>query len=187
MSLPPFKTVRAPGALGLQAKYCPFVRPSTLREKTFVSRGNPGFFAIRDKVERNSPDALSWWVVGGTSLKLVPKAVVRNRLKRRWTNAFADSMRQNGFHSNGKLLSGSKRGPNSTPGLKGTLEILIWTRSGLDAPYDKLVQATNALIKMLQRGGRKFSPEMWPAPVHVWDKGRREEAESAWSIVKPQK
>lgn len=187
MAVAPFKAVRFPSILGLQANYCPFVRPSTLDEKAFVSRWHPRVFATRDKYARASPDALSWWVVSGTSQKVVPQAVVRNRLKRRWANAFADSMRQNGFHANGKLLSGPKDGKSSIPGLKGSLELLIYSRTGLDAPYDKLVQATDVLVKTLRRGGPKFSPDLWPRPASIWHKGRREDADSTWSIVKPQK
>merc|ERR1711939_1253352 len=161
MALAPFKAVRFPSILGLQANYCPFVRPSTLDEKAFVSRWHPRVFATRDKDARASPDALSWWVVSG--------------------------MRQNGFHANGKLLSGPKDGRSSIPGLKGSLELLIYSRTGLDAPYDKLVQATDVLVKTLRRGGPKFSPDLWPRPASIWHKGRREDADSTWSIVKPQK
>ncbi|KAJ9633000.1 hypothetical protein H2204_007390 [Knufia peltigerae] len=187
MALSPFKPVRFPSSgLGLQAQYCPFVRPSTLDEKSFASRWHPNVFAVRDKYSDIRPDVLTWRVVSATSHKLVPKAVMRNRLKRRWANAFADSMRNNGLHTTGKPLSGSKDAKTAPAKLQGTLEMLIFSASGIDASYDKLVSTTDVLVKTLLRADAKFSPESWPKPQPVYG-GRKDRADSRWSIVAPLK
>ncbi|KIW10323.1 hypothetical protein PV08_11285 [Exophiala spinifera] len=187
MALSPFKTVRFPSfGLGLQAQYCPFVRPSTLDEKSFASRWHPNVFTVRDKYSSVRPDVLTWRVVSATSHKLVPKAVMRNRLKRRWANAFADSMRNNGLHTTGRPLSVSKRAKNAPPKVQGTLEMLVFSASGLHVSYDKLLKATDVLVKTLLRGDAKLSPESWPKPQPVYG-GRKDRADSRWSIVAPVK
>ncbi|KAL6245071.1 hypothetical protein RBB50_007846 [Rhinocladiella similis] len=157
-----------------------------LDEKSFASRWHPNVFAVQDKYSHRRPDVLTWRVVTATSHKLVPKAVMRNRLKRRWANAFADSMRNNGLHTTGKLLTGSK-GAKTTPSkVQGTLEMLIYSASGLHESYDKLVKATDVLVKTLLRGDAKFSPDSWPKPQPVYG-GRKDRADSRWSIVAPLK
>ncbi|KIX10654.1 uncharacterized protein Z518_01738 [Rhinocladiella mackenziei CBS 650.93] len=102
-------------------------------------------------MSRIRPDTLKWACISAVSSKKVTKSVMRNRLKRRWANAFADALRSNGFHANGRSQEGPKDGKNYKPGLKGTLEILIFADSGLHLPYNDLVGGSNTIVKALRQ------------------------------------
>jgi len=71
-------------------------------------------------------------------------------LKRRWANAFADSLRQNGYHYNGRSMEGPKNGPDYISGLKGSVELHVFTADGLEIPYVELVKSSSTIIKALQ-------------------------------------
>ncbi len=147
---PPFREIRT-SFHGVKARYCPALRPTTQHEREITDRFNPKQDAVKDLYSRVPPNTLLWRVITNTSQKKVPKAVMRNRLKRRWANAFADSLRQNGYHYNGRSMEGPKKGPNYISGLKGSVELHVFTAAGLELPYVELVKSSNSIIKALRQ------------------------------------
>lgn len=184
---PPFKDVRCPTVHGLRARFCPVLRPRTVDERPANDWFNPKIHATRDKYAKIQPDTLQWCVVTATSQKTVPKAVMRNRLRRRWANAFADSLRSNGFHINGRSQYGSKDGTYSRPGLSGTLELLVYSPSGLTLQYHELLRSTGMVVKALRQGASRSKQGSQSASgAPFWAVGSKEKAgpaSSAWSLV----
>ncbi|KAI1617423.1 hypothetical protein EDD37DRAFT_619930 [Exophiala viscosa] len=186
-NFPPFKDIRGPAVNGLRARFCPVLRPRTIDEREIRDWFNPKIHALRDKYSKVSSDTLEWCVVAATSQKKVPKAVMRNRLRRRWANAFADSLRSNGFHFNGRSQAGPKDGTDARPGLTGTLELCVYSPNGLTVPYHELLRSTNMIVKTLKQASRRPSQVPRPAPVRFWTEKSRDEAKpaskTAWSFV----
>ncbi|OAP56593.1 hypothetical protein AYL99_08705 [Fonsecaea erecta] len=150
----PFRPLTFPQALGfgLRARYTPVENVPTLFDHKFlVDRYSPKRAAVTDYYSRLPPDVLRWCVISNASIKRLPKAVLRNRLKRRWASAFAEALKRAGYHHNGRRRSGPKDGKNYIPGLKGTLEILVFSERGINCPHGELVGACGALLKSLQR------------------------------------
>ncbi|KIX94321.1 uncharacterized protein Z520_10031 [Fonsecaea multimorphosa CBS 102226] len=150
----PFRPLPVPQALGfgLKARYTPVENVPTLFDHKFlVDRYSPKRAAVTDYYSRLAPDVLRWRVISNASAKKVPKAVLRNRLKRRWASAFAEALKRAGYYHNGRKRSGPKDGKNYIPGLKGTLEILVYSERGITCPHGELVGACGALLKSLQR------------------------------------
>lgn len=150
-SMPALKEIRNASIHGLRAKFSPSSRPTVVDVRTLLDHFHPKREAVKDKYSKTAPDTLQWCVVSDTSHKTVPMAAMRNRLKRRWANAFADGLRQNGYHANGRSLDGPKAGKDYKMGLKGTLEMHIYNPSGLSLPYGDLVKSTGALVKALRQ------------------------------------
>ncbi|KIW26613.1 uncharacterized protein PV07_06432 [Cladophialophora immunda] len=150
----PFKPLPVPQALGfgLKARYTPVENVPTLFDHKFLAdRYSPKRAAVTDYYSRLAPDVLRWRVISNASIKKVPKAVLRNRLKRRWASAFTEALKKAGYYHNGRKRSGPKDGKNYIPGLKGTLEILVFSERGISCPHGELVGACGALLKSLQR------------------------------------
>ncbi|KIW98360.1 uncharacterized protein Z519_00020 [Cladophialophora bantiana CBS 173.52] len=150
----PFKPLPVPQALGfgLKARFTHVENVPTLFDHKFlVDRYSPKRAAITDYYSRLAPDVLRWRVISNASIKKVPKAVLRNRLKRRWASAFAEALKRAGYYHNGRQRSGPKDGKNYISGLKGTLEILVFSERGITCPHGELVGACGALLKSLQR------------------------------------
>ncbi|KIW75364.1 hypothetical protein Z517_10105 [Fonsecaea pedrosoi CBS 271.37] len=150
----PFKPLPVAQALGfgLKARYTPVENVPTLFDHKFlVDRYSPKRAAVTDYYSKLKPDVLRWRVISNASVKKVPKAVLRNRLKRRWASAFAEALKNAGYYHNGRKRSGPKDGKKYVVGLKGTLEILVFTERGITCPHGELVGACGALLKSLQR------------------------------------
>ncbi|OAL27074.1 hypothetical protein AYO20_09882 [Fonsecaea nubica] len=150
----PFKPLPVAQALGfgLKARYTPVENVPTLFDHKFlVDRYSPKRAAVTDYYSKLKPDVLRWRVISNASVKKVPKAVLRNRLKRRWASAFAEALKNAGYYHNGRKRSGPKDGEKYVVGLKGTLEILVFSERGITCPHGELVGACGALLKSLQR------------------------------------
>ncbi|KIV85084.1 hypothetical protein PV11_00819 [Exophiala sideris] len=184
---PPFRDIRGPAVHGLRARFCPVLRPRTIDERPISDWFNPKIHALRDKYSKLPSDTLEWCVVAATSQKKVPKAVMRNRLRRRWANAFADSLRSHGFHFNGRSLAGPKDGRDARPGLTGTLELCVYSAHGLTVPYHELLRSTNTVLNTLKQEARRPSQRSGPAPFRFWSERSRDDArpasKTAWSFV----
>lgn len=147
-----FKSILVPQAqgYGLKARYSPVENiPAYFDYRALVERYSPRRPAIIDHYSRMQPDRLSWRVVTNLSAKHISKAVLRNRLKRRWASAFAEALKGAGYHHNGRRISGPKDGKNYVVGLRGTLEILIFSNRGLTCPHRELVGSSRCLIRAL--------------------------------------
>ncbi|KIW71735.1 ribonuclease P protein component [Phialophora macrospora] len=157
-----FKPLPIPAALGfgLKARYTPVENVPTLFDHKFiVDRYSPKRAAVVDYYSRLPPDRLSWRVISNISSKQVNKAVLRNRLKRRWASAFAEALKNHGYYHNGRQRSGPKDGKEYIPGLRGTLEILIFSDRGITCSHRELVGASHSLVKSLVRKVKQLEPK----------------------------
>ncbi|EXJ63229.1 hypothetical protein A1O7_03676 [Cladophialophora yegresii CBS 114405] len=157
-----FRTLQIPAALGfgLKARYTPIENVPTLFDHKFiVDRYSPKRAAVVDYYSRLPPDRLSWRVITNISSKQINKAVLRNRLKRRWASAFAEALKNHGYYHNGRKRRGPKEGKKYIPGLTGTLEILIFSDRGITCPHSELVGASHALVKSLVRKVQQLAPK----------------------------
>ncbi|KAJ9612627.1 hypothetical protein H2200_004224 [Cladophialophora chaetospira] len=149
-----FKPLQIPAAqgFGLKARYTPVENVPTLFDYKFiVDRYSPKRAAVVDYYSRLAPDRLSWRVISNINSKDINKAVLRNRLKRRWASAFAEALKDHGYYHNGRRRTAPKDGKHYLTGLKGTLEILIFSDRGINGAHRELVGASRALVKALIR------------------------------------
>ncbi|EXJ80145.1 hypothetical protein A1O1_08287 [Capronia coronata CBS 617.96] len=151
MSSSPLAPLKIPSIHGLKARFAPSLVPKTPDSRIINDRFNPRRFKLLYKYSKVPPDTLQWSVVSSVSQKTIPKAVMRNRLKCRWANAFADALRKNGYHANGRRLAGPKDGHDYKVGLRGTLEIHAYSKNGLTIDYDELVSASGGLVRALRQ------------------------------------
>ena len=112
---------------------------------------SPKRAAVVDYYSRLAPDRLTWRVISNVGSKQVNKAVLRNRLKRRWASAFTEALKEDGYYHNGRKRSGPKDGTKYTIGLRGTLEILVFSDRGISCPHSELVHASRAVLKAVMR------------------------------------
>jgi hypothetical protein len=161
-----FKSLHIPAVIGfgIRARYTPVENvPNLFDHKFMVDRYSPKRAAVVDYYSRLPPDRLSWRVISNLSSKQVNKAVLRNRLKRRWASAFAEALQDHGYYHNGRQRSGKKDGKDYIPGLRGTLEILVYSDRGLTCAHSELVGASHALVKSLVRKAQQLGPKAAPA------------------------
>ena len=158
-----FRGIQVPAVLGfgLKARYTPAENvPTRFDHKFIVDRYSPKRAAMIDYYSRLPRERLLWRVISNVGSKQVNKAVLRNRLKRRWASAFAEALKNHGYHHNGRMRFGPKDGKNSVTGLKGTLEILVFSDRGISCPHRELVGASNALVKVVVRKAQQAAAKI---------------------------
>ncbi|EHY57316.1 hypothetical protein HRR83_002803 [Exophiala dermatitidis] len=153
----PLVPLRIPNIHGLKARFAPFHAPKSPDQRIINDRFNPRRLKLLHQYSKILPDTLQWSVVSAVSTKTIPKAVMRNRLKRRWANAFADALRNTGYHANGRRLDGPKHGQDYKVGLKGTFEIHAYSKAGLTLGYHELVSSSEVLVKALEQQIQKVN------------------------------
>jgi hypothetical protein len=149
-----FKNLQIPASLGfgLKARYTPVENvPALSDHRLLVDRYSPKRAAVSDRYSRLPPDRLCWRVISNISFKEIGKAVLRNRIKRRWASAFAEALKDHGYYHNGRKRSGPADGKHYVTGLTGTLEILIFSNRGLTCGHHELVVASRNVVKALNR------------------------------------
>ncbi len=154
-----FEPLLIPAAqgFGLKARFTPVENVPTLFDVKFlVDRHSPKRAAVADYYSRLPRNRLSWRVISNISSKQVNKAVLRNRLKRRWASAFAQALKDHGYHHNGNRRIIPNDGKKYVAGLKGTLEILIYSDRGIDCAHRELIGASHALVKSLARKAKQL-------------------------------
>lgn len=148
---PPFRHLAHSGRKSVTAKFCPVLIPWAFELRSLHDRLSPSIFRIHDDLQRRNPDALNWKVI--TSIvRLVPQAVLRNRVKRRYCSAFGKALESQGYHNNGSprqdAMDASKE---PLPPLKGTLEIYLFSKDPLTDPFPTLVAESVKIIDAIKR------------------------------------
>ncbi|EXJ86345.1 hypothetical protein A1O3_03296 [Capronia epimyces CBS 606.96] len=172
--------LRTPSIHGLKARFAPFHAPNTPDSRIINDRFNPRRFKLLAKYSKVAPDTLKWTVISSVSTKTIPMAVMRNRMKRRWANAFADALRSNGYHVNGRSLDGPKDGKGYRVGLYGTVEIHAYAKSGLTLEYADLVSSSTILVRALQQQVQKVKPRLSSPALSVEERAGRRSTWSTW-------
>lgn len=154
---PVLQTLKLGNVHGIRARYTPYIIPIGFDRTALWERYCPNRLALEHKYDKIPRDSLLWTFSPNPTAQQVPKAVVRNRLKRRWANAFADELRERGYYTNGRLMSGPKASKGYRPGIWGTVEYQIFGRSGITLAYPELRKLANVLVKDLIQTAKKHS------------------------------
>jgi hypothetical protein len=90
------------------------------------------------------------------SVKVLDKAVTRERLRRRYKEAFREALRMRGFDKDGKPLENEQASPNSRP-LFGTFEAHVHGGLGFHLKFPVLVQQAGLVIDAVRRECQKHA------------------------------
>jgi ribonuclease P protein component len=144
-------SVGAAQGFGLKARYTHHQNCPSLGDHIFlVDRYSPKRLLVQDYYNRLPKDRLSWRIITNISHKSVPKAVLRNRLRRRWASAFTEALKKAGYaHDGHKIVEGQKV-KTGEGGLRGSLEVLVYSDRGLDCPHWQLTGACKQLVKAIE-------------------------------------
>jgi len=186
LRFPPLRNLKIPVLQALSLKYSPEVAPWTTDVPILKSTLNPKHDLVRDRYIHRSKDALHWAVIANVSVKAVPKAVLRVRLRRRWTSAFTEALKLEGYRTNGKRLRDAADGEHR-PDLVGTLEIYVYGPQGLHKPFKDLIRTSGTIVRALkaqqnrprhhhQPHASPHAPAPWQAKVPTKSKGWAETA-----------
>lgn len=115
---------------------------------------NVTYHKLLDDYQNMPQDTLRWIVVANTAVKEVPKAVMRERLRRRVRGAFRQALQIAGYDwKDGKLWVGDKPTEKQTPSqdLRGTLEIHCRGRAALDCEFTEILEHANTVVQEVVR------------------------------------
>jgi hypothetical protein len=117
------------------------------------------FPKLMDIYENTPQDVLRWQVIANTAIREVPKAVMRERLRRRVREAFREALKGMGYDRNGRVLQPAPPAGKTAKDLRGTLEIHCRSRAGLDCEFGEIVQfarsALDAVVKSFNQSSAK--------------------------------
>lgn len=147
--LKPAINLRVPNALGLFLKYNRNVVPFQLELNVVQNSFNPKCSMVQDQINRIPPDTFRWVFVASVN-KDLQKAVPRKRVKRRWTSAFQQALKEKGYSLDGHVLEPAEN-RSTQRGLSGTLQALIYSSSALNAPFKILVHHSKAVVELLEK------------------------------------
>jgi len=88
------------------------------------------------------------------SIRVLDKAVTRERLRRRHKEAYREALKRRGYDKDGRLLEGAPRSPNARP-LFGTFEVHIHAGLGFHLKFPVLVNQAGLVIDAIQRECQK--------------------------------
>jgi hypothetical protein len=88
------------------------------------------------------------------SVKVLDKAVTRERLRRRHKEAYREALKMRGFDKDGKLLDSQLQSPNARP-LSGTFEVHVYGGLGFDLGFPALVEQAGLVIDVIRRKCQK--------------------------------
>ena len=102
----------------------------------------------------NGPlNALDWSVNADPSVKLLPRAILRSKLRDRWKRAFRAALLRAGYAADGGNLMSTRK----TDGLTGRLYISVNNAQGFHETDDQLVEECGALITALESSAENLA------------------------------
>jgi hypothetical protein len=161
MPYPELRHLRVPGLNLANIHYSPQFAPYKRDLEVLTNPHNVLHYKIRDRYARLPKDTLRWQVFTVMSVKVLDKAVTRERLRRRHKEAFREALKRRGYDKDGKLLDGPLKSPNAKP-LFGTFEVHVHGGLGFHLKFPVLVQQAGLVIDAVQRecqknAGRNFN------------------------------
>jgi hypothetical protein len=136
-------------ASNVHVRFLPIKAPFFTEGELLTDEGNPIWTKAYDEYSKIPSDILRFRFNTRTTTKNVSRAVLRNRIKRRYTDAFATVLRNNGFYTNGRKMTGLKNGTALQVGLVGTLEVSIFASAGLTLPWKTLLADTQKIFNVV--------------------------------------
>ena len=147
MSYPQFRILRISGAAFYKTiHYSPEIVPWRSHLEVLTNPQNPLFYKYRDKFAKLKPDILRWRVITNTSTKALPKAVARERLRRRHTEAIRQALKEKGFDKDGQPLDPDFKSSSKAQVLYGTFEVHIHGGVGLHTAFSTLVNDARFVV-----------------------------------------
>ena len=130
--------------------FSPSKIPSPKRWPALNNPLNPLHARQRDDYAKIPEDVLYWKIVTETSLSALPKAVVRERVRRRWREAFSAALKQRGYDRHGRLLVAGVGASTEKP-LQGTMELLVMEGYGLNHDFRKLLAHADEVVVAIRK------------------------------------
>ncbi|KAK5954477.1 hypothetical protein OHC33_004199 [Knufia fluminis] len=150
----PFKNV--PLSLPLQVNYFPSVALFHTDAAELNSNNSVKRLLCRNALQeaQRQSDRLRWKVVTHTSLKLLPLATQRNRLRRRWSSAIVAALRKHHLDAYGRLLKNTGMGQmQAAQELGGTFEVMVHHAHGFDLEPTVLQNHADLVVDALMKSG----------------------------------
>ena len=110
------------------------------------SRTHPLRPKLLEKLASAPSDVLRWEFVTATSIKALPKTVLRTTLKGQWDTAFRAALLRHGYGTDGESLASTM----PRQGLAGRLEIIITQAQGMNTGSEELVAQCSRLVTALE-------------------------------------
>ena len=146
LGLAKLRYVRVPGFTP-QAMYSKYNLPTSNEANIDLYAPNhPRRPLLLETLATAPSDVLSWSVTADPSVKVLPKGILRNKLKRRWITAFRTALLKTGYSADGQNMVSNRQ----RPGLKGRLCIVIYQGQGFNESNDELIQQCRTLITALE-------------------------------------
>lgn len=150
MQYPSLRHLRVPGLQLAHIHWSPYFAPYKRDLDVLTNPNNVLYDKIRDRYSQLPRDTLRWQVFTFMSIKVLDKAVTRERLRRRHKEAYREALRRRGFDKDGKLLHDGPKSLNAKP-LSGTFEVHIHGGLGFHLKFPVLVEQAGLVIDAVQR------------------------------------
>src|SRR5256885_6381202 len=154
MPYPPLRHLRVPGLTLASIHYTRQFAPYKRDLDILTNPHNVLHYKIRDRYAQLPKDTLRWQVLTVMSVKVLAKAVTRERLRRRHKEAYREALKIRGYDKDGKLLDWAAKSPNARP-LFGTCEVHIHAGLGFHLKFPVLVQQAGLWICANRKGCEK--------------------------------
>lgn len=140
--------------------YSPDFVPNNFEREFLSNSQTPRVLKLEHKMKSIPNDRLRWTIIPYTNK--LSLAVMRNRHKRRWTAAFAEALRRNGFDYHGRKLSTSPDQGHEMR-MTGTLEIrLLGSTLEGDQSLENMIHHSGKVVQGLEgflaRNGGRSGP-----------------------------
>ena len=150
MPYPELRHLRVPGLTLANIHYSPQFAPYKRDLEVLTNSHNVLQCKIRDRYARLPKDTLRWQVFTVMSVKVLDKAVTRERLRRRHKEAYREALKRRGYDKDGRLLDGAATSPNARP-LFGTFEVRVHGGLGFHLKFPVLVEQAGLVIDAIRR------------------------------------
>jgi hypothetical protein len=151
---PELRLLRVPGLQLAKIHWSPHFAPYKRDLDVLTNRSNVLHYKIQDRYTQLPKDTLRWQVFTDMSVKVLDKAVTRERLRRRHKEAYREALKVRGFDKDGKLLDSQPQSPNARP-LSGTFEVHVHRGLGFDLEFPALVEQAGLVIDAIRRKCQK--------------------------------
>ena len=151
-----FRTLRPTRVAGCPAQvyYSNRTAASLLETVILNHRTHPLRPKLLEKLATAPTDVLRWEIVTGASIRVLPKNILRTKLRSKWQAAFRAALLYHGYGADGtKLVSSPPK-----EGLVGRLEIVVNQAQGMNEDTEVVEGYCNNVVRALegfQRNGGK--------------------------------
>jgi len=169
MQYPELRYLRVPGNTLHRILFTPLSAPYKPDLDVLTNPGSPLLYKIQHQYANLPQNTLRWRVLTAMSAKAVPKATVRERLRRRHREAFLAALKMRGFDKYGGVLNTESKSPNVKP-LFGTLEAQVYGGLGEHLKFPVLVKQAVLAIDAVRKTCHDHLSSPSGDSNHYWTK-----------------